>query len=193
MAVNVPAAGRQRAVLPGDPGMWVFVLGDLVIFAAYFVIFMVYRYQQPALFLDAQHHLNRDAAVVNTLLLLASSWSVATAVQAVRGGHTAAAARFLYGAGLGGVLFILIKAVEWWSEIAHHRTLSTNAFFMFYYMLTGVHLLHVALGLIILGVVRRELRAPPARAVRAIETAAVYWHMVDLLWIVIFAIVYIMR
>jgi nitric oxide reductase NorE protein len=64
---------------------------------------------------------------------------------------------------------------------------------MFYFMLTGVHLLHVVMGLVILGIVLRELRDPTLRRVSIVETGAIYWHMVDMLWIVIFALLYVMR
>jgi nitric oxide reductase NorE protein len=95
--------------------------------------------------------------------------------------------------GLCGVAFILIKAYEWSSEISQGLTFPSNDFFMFYYMLTGVHLFHVVLGLVILGVVFRELHNPKCRRVSMVETGATYWHMVDLLWVIIFALVYVMR
>jgi nitric oxide reductase NorE protein len=72
-------------------------------------------------------------------------------------------------------------------------TFPSNDFFMFYFMLTGVHLFHVALGLVFLGVAFRELRNPKLRRVSMVETGATYWHMVDLLWIVIFGLLYVMR
>jgi nitric oxide reductase NorE protein len=76
--------------LPADGSMWVFVLGDLVIFGAYFLIFMIYRNQEHQLFLDSQRHLSLDIGTANTLLLLASSWFVANGVHATRAGSTAA-------------------------------------------------------------------------------------------------------
>jgi hypothetical protein len=78
------------------------------------------------------------------------------------------------------VLFIAIKGYEWTSEIARGNTITSNEFFMFYYMLTGVHLFHVALGLVILGVVVRDLRNPRRRRMSMIESGATYWHMIDL-------------
>ena len=87
----------------------------------------------------------------------------------------------------------MIKAYEWSTKIARGYTIPSNEFFSFYYMLTGVHLFHVALGLLILGVVVRELRNPRRRRMSMVETGATYWHMVDLLWIVIFALLYVMR
>jgi nitric oxide reductase NorE protein len=192
-AERIAPETEQDRGLPGDIGMWVFVLGDLVIFGAYFVIFMIYRTQDTALFLESQQHLDQNVGVVNTLVLLVSSWFVARGVRAARAGDHPLALRLTIGAGLCGVLFVLLKIYEWSSKIGQGLTLSSNDFFMFYYMLTGVHLFHVLLGLIILGIVFRDLRDPNLRRVAVAEIGATYWHMVDLLWIVIFALVYVMR
>lgn len=184
---------RGAAHLPGDGHMWAMVLGDLVIFGAYFVIFMVYRAMQPQEFLAAQQNLNITAGVFNTLVLLTSSWFVARSVLAARAGDHRRAVRLTYLGGACGVLFMLVKAYEWTTEIAAGHTFSSNTFFGFYYMLTGVHLFHVSLGLLILGVVVRELRNPRRRRTSMVESGATYWHMVDLLWIVIFGLLYVMR
>jgi hypothetical protein len=90
-------------------------------------------------------------------------------------------------------VFIVFKAYEWSTEVGQGHTISSNNFFMFYYMLTGAHLLHVLLGLLILGVVARELRNPRRRRMFMVESGATYGHMVDLLWIVIFALLYVVR
>lgn len=189
----VEPAQRHTTHLPGDSPMWVMVLGDLVIFGAYFVIFMVYRAMAPQEFLAAQQHLNINAGVLNTLVLLTSSWFVARSVLAARTGDHRRAVRLTCLGGACGVLFIAVKAYEWTTEIAAGYTMSSNTFFSFYYMLTGVHLFHVCLGLLILGVVVRELRNPRRRRASMVETGATYWHMVDLLWIVIFGLLYVMR
>jgi len=187
------AEGQRRVHTPGDGHMWVMVLGDLIIFGAYFIIFMVYRAMKPQEFLISQEHLNINIGVLNTLVLLASSWFIARSVQAARAGDHDLALRLTYFGGLCGVAFILIKAYEWSTKIAQGYTISSNDFFMFYYMLTGVHLFHVSLGLLILGITVRELRNPRRQRIFMVESGATYWHMVDLLWIVIFALLYVMR
>ncbi len=186
--------GAHRSVhMPGDGAMWVMVLGDFIIFGSYFIIFMVHRAMKPADFMAAQQHLNVTSGVINTLVLLASSWFVARSVQAARGDDHNRALLLTYLGGLCGVAFIAIKAYEWTAKIAQGYTMPSNEFFMFYYMLTGVHLFHVGLGLLILGIVVRELRNPRRRRVSMVESGATYWHMVDLLWVVIFALLYVMR
>jgi nitric oxide reductase NorE protein len=179
--------------LPGDIAMWVMVLGDFVFFGAYFIIFMVHRAMAPELFLQSQQHLNLTIGVVNTLVLLTSSWFIVRSVATARSGDYQGAVRLTYLGGACGVLFIAIKAYEWSAEIAAGHTMPANAFFLFYFMLTGVHLFHVGLGLLILGIVVRELRNPRKRRVSMVEAGATYWHMVDLLWIVIFGLLYVMR
>jgi uncharacterized BrkB/YihY/UPF0761 family membrane protein len=91
------------------------------------------------------------------------------------------------------IVFIVFKAYEWSTEVVQSHTISSNNFFMFYYMLTGVHLFHLLLGLLILGGVARELRNPRRRRMFMVESGATYWHVVDLLWTIIFALLYAMR
>ena len=173
--------------------MWVFVLGDMVIFAIYFIVYMIERAREPRLFLASQQHLNQNIGLANTLLMLTSSWFVARAVLAARAGNRQRTVRLIVAGGGCGVLFILLKIYEWWSEIGHGHTVATNDFFTWYFILTGVHLIHVVLGLIILTIVLRDLRRPLPYRVSLVESGATFWHMVDLLWIVIFALVYVMR
>lgn len=187
---------RQSTHLPGDGAMWVMVLGDLIIFGSYFLIFMVHRTIAPQEFLAAQQHLNLNVGVVNTVVLLTSSWFVARSVVAARAGDIAAALRLTLLGGACGVAFICLKAYEWSTKIAQGYAMGgapSDEFVNFYYMLTGVHLFHVALGLLILGIVVRELRDPHKRRIPMVESSAVYWHMVDLLWVVIFGLLYVMR
>ena len=131
--------------------------------------------------------------VLNTMVLLTSSRFVALAVQAARRGEYERSRRLISYGGLCGVAFVAIKAFEWAHEVSHGFTLVRNDFFMFYFMLTGVHLFHVFLGLVILVVVNRELRSPERCRSWIVESGAVYWHMVDLLWVGIFALLYLMR
>lgn len=178
--------------LPGDGHMWFMVLGDLFIFGGYFIAYLVFRTRAPEQFLADQQHLNITIGVVNTIVLITSSWLVARSVQATRAGNRAGAISLVRAGSLCGVLFAAIKVYEWTAEIRAGHTNSSN-FFSFYYVLTGVHLFHVGLGLLILGVVVRELRNPRRARAGMVEQGATYWHMVDLLWVVIFALLYVMR
>lgn len=192
-SMTAPVERRAARRLPGDVNVWVFVLGDMVFFAAYFVIFMVVRHRDGGLFLQAQRHLSLAAGVINTLLLLASSRFVALGVVAVRSEDIARAVRRMMYGGACGMAFLAVKIWEWHHEISRGYTLPRNDFFMFYFMLTGVHLVHVLLGLGVLGIVIREIRNPGLRRSWVAEAGATYWHMVDLLWLILFALLYVMR
>lgn len=179
--------------LPGEPSMWFFVIGDLMIFAVYFVAYMYYRGQDHALFLESQAKLNYNIGMVNTVVLLTSSLFVALGTSAARAGRTADAYRLFWLALAGGVAFPVLKAFEYIPEILAGLTPGTNLFFMFYYVMTGMHLCHVFLGLVILSFIVRHLRGPAQPRITLVETGATYWHMVDLLWLVLFALLYLMR
>jgi nitric oxide reductase NorE protein len=192
MTQTEQAAEHGTGKLPGDSNMWVMVLGDMVIFAGYFVIFMIYRAMNRQEFLLTQQHLNITIGVTNTVILLTSSWLVARAVQAVRAGDIEKSMRLVLAGGVGGVLFIVLKSYEWVSKILAGHT-NSEMFYSFYYVITGVHMVHVLIGLIVLGVLVRELRNPAAGRPWMVEAGATYWHMVDLLWVIIFALFYVMR
>jgi nitric oxide reductase NorE protein len=192
MTQTEPAAKRVDGKLPGDSNMWVMVLGDMVIFAGYFVIFMIYRAMNRQEFLLAQQHLNIAIGVTNTVVLLTSSWLVARAVQTARAAQFEDSTRLVWGGAIGGVTFIVLKSYEWASKILAGQT-NSEMFYSFYYVITGVHMVHVLIGLIVLGVVVRELRNPAKRRPWMAEAGATYWHMVDLLWVIIFALFYVMR
>ncbi len=177
--------------LPGEGSMWFFVIGDLLIFGGYFVGYMYFRGQEHAAFLAAQARLNVVVGAVNTIILLTSSLFVALGVAAARTGRARDAARLLGVGWAFGAAFPLLKLFEYVPEITAGLTPGTNAFFMFYFVMTGLHLCHVLLGLVILGFVIRNLLAQPRLSF--VETGATYWHMVDVLWLILFALLYLMR
>jgi nitric oxide reductase NorE protein len=92
-----------------------------------------------------------------------------------------------------GAAFPLLKMFEWIPEICSGLTPGKNLFFMYYYVMTGMHLCHVALGLVIMCFILRNLKTSKAPKISFVETGATYWHMVDVLWLVLFALLYLMR
>jgi nitric oxide reductase NorE protein len=187
---ELPARGRNH--VPGDSSMWFFVIGDFLIFGVYFVGYMYYRGQDHDLFLQSQARLNLDVGFANTLVLLTSSLFVALGVTAARAERTRDAVR-LFGIALAiGGAFPILKMFEWIPEISAGLTPGKNLFFMYYYVMAGMHLCHVLLGLVVLSFVIRNLRSKKPR-ISFVETGATYWHMVDVLWLVLFALLYVMR
>jgi nitric oxide reductase NorE protein len=193
LSIAGEAQSGAKQHLPGDPAVWLFVIGDMVIFSCYFAAYMFDRGQNHALFMQSQQHLSQNIGVINTLILLTSSLFVALCIQAARVGDFGVASRLLTCGFACGVGFVALKSFEWALKIGGGLTISTNAFFMHYYMMTGLHFFHVLLGLVFLTMLRRELRGKTAPRVQFLEVGATYWHMVDLLWIIIFALAYLMR
>lgn len=187
-------ATRSHPHLPGESGVWVFILGDMLMFAAFFIVFMFYRGEDVALYAKSQLTLNQHLGAVNTFLMLSSSWCVAVAVETARGGRPRGAQGWLLSAMACAVGFVVVKFFEYSEKIAAGFTLTSNDFFMYYYMLTGLHLMHVLLGLGVLSYLWLTLRAPAAAStLRTLESGASFWHMVDILWIVLFALLYLVR
>lgn len=179
--------------VPGQPDMWVFVLFEALVFTAYFTVYVVSRSRSPDLFLKSQAHLNLRVGVFNTLVLLASSWSMARSVQAARERSFRAALTNTFLTLLFGFVFLVSKVLEWAAEIGQGFTFTTDEFFSFYYFLTAIHFIHLLIGFVVLGVAVHQLWSPARRSREVIETCATYWHTVDFLWVLIFALLYVMR
>ena len=190
------AAGERvdgARFVPGQPDMWGFVLFEALVFTAYFTVYVIRRTQSLDLFLHSQAHLDLRVGVFNTLVLLVSSWSVARCVQAAREGSFGAALTNAYLTMLFGFVFLVSKVLEWKTEIEQGFSFTTDEFFSFYYFLTGIHFLHLLIGFVFLGVAVHQIKRPARRSQELIETCATYWHTIDFLWVLIFAVLYVMR
>ena len=180
--------------LPGEAGVWLLVMGDMLMFSCLFVVFTWYRSGDPGGFAASASLLNQDFGLLNTVLMLTSSWFV---VLAVRGAHASrprvCVAMFTL-AFLCGLSFVVSKTFEWSEKIGDGHTMMSNDFFMFYYVLTGLHCLHVILGLGVLAIMIVLARTRGHGApLQLFESGATFWHMVDLLWIILFPLLYIVR
>jgi nitric oxide reductase NorE protein len=192
------AVATQGRRVPGEPGIWIFVLLDMSIFAEMFGIFAWYRADQGDLFGSSQRLVNPLYGLVYTLLLLSSSWCVVLAVSAARKRMVELSSKLVVcGFGLGAA-FAVLKFVEYGGKFSAGITPQSNEFFMFYFVMTFVHLLHALVGLGVLTYMRRQIMAlthepvgTDSRRERLIVSSAIYWHMVDLLWIVLFALFYL--
>ncbi len=195
MAVPANAPPGLSPHLPGEPGIWVFVLGDMLIFASLFIVFVYYRGQDVALYAEAQRTLNQHYGALNTFLMLTSSWFVALAIHAARAQRSKSCRQLFMLGMLCGIGFVTVKFFEYQEKIRAGFMLTTNDFYMYYYMLTGLHLMHVLLGLGVLAYLRQVARAASlsAQNFSVLESGASFWHMVDMLWIVLFALLYLLR
>ena len=186
---------RRQLHLPGEEGIWVFIGGDLFIFSTFFVSFMLYRAKDTALFLDSAALLNRGFGLVNTLIMLSSSVFVALAVISARQGLRERAGMLLLAGIACGIGFGILKALEYAAKIRAGITLNTNEFFTFYYMLTGIHMFHVTVATIVLYYLWTCTRsaAPGPNYESVMEAGGIFWHVVDLLWVVLFALLYLLK
>lgn len=202
-AVNREALIDEREVdlhereehLPGEEGIWVFVMGDMIVFTLFFSIFLFYRAGDLEVFQSSRPLLSLHFGVVNTVLLLLGSWFVATSVTAFRR-RVLSVAKHCMGLGaLCGVAFSVLKYFEYSRKFANGITPATNDFFMFYFVFTGIHLMHVIVGVGLLLYFWLSLNRPGGLdnvGLMGIESGATYWHMVDLLWIVLFPLLYLL-
>lgn len=181
--------------LPGVEGVWVFIAADMAMFGVLFASFMQERLGNPALFEASRRTLDFNFGGINTLILLTSSWFVALAVDAARHDNPRRVPHYLAAALLCGLAFMVSKALEYTEKLTSGISMLTNDFYMYYYSLTGIHLAHVMAGNVVLAVLWIKARAGACSSSnpRALECGATYWHMVDLLWIMLFPLLYLLR
>lgn len=175
------------SALPGNPLIWVLILSELLVFMAFFGLFIAERNAQVELFDASQQQLDPVMGGLNTLVLLTSGLFVALAVAAAAGGQIRRTRQWL---GLGmalGVLFGVLKVVEYVGKFGAGITPETNVFFGFYYGLTAFHFAHVLFGLALLALVTWRT------TLENVETAAAFWHLVDLIWILLYPLLYLLR
>ncbi len=188
-------ANEKAALPPGDLAIWFFIYAELLVFGILFLLYAFARSNNVELFNSSQDLVDRTSGAANTLVLITSSYFVVRAVAAIREGKVQLCSRWLLATiGMGGV-FVVIKLVEFHAKFSAGISLSTNTFFTYYLSMTAFHFMHVLLGMVILAAVYLKNRKGGYSAAehRGVETGASYWHMVDLVWIILFPLVYVMR
>lgn len=187
---------------PGDFAIWIVIYIELLTFGLMFLGYAFSRRADIELFNASQSVLNQASGFVDTLILITSSYFVVKAVNAVKNARieniqasNESASRWLLAAILFGIMFLINKLLEFSDIFSQGINLSTNTFFMFYLLLTMFHFMHVVLGVVILFNIRKRTKIGcySEQNCRGIESGALYWHLVDLLWIILFPLVYILR
>lgn len=183
----------QRPTIPGEPGAWVLILGDMCVFGLFFATFAYYQANDAASFSMWRSTLDTELGAMNTCILLCSSWFVVLATQRFRHANPRNPGALIIAAMLCGLTFIGIKIFEYRSVFDHVEDPFVIEFFMFYFMLTGIHLVHVVVGTGLLAAIAWHIHRTPAlqRSQRFAEVAGCYWHMVDVLWVMIFSLLYL--
>ncbi len=191
---NARQGPRSVGHVPGEVGIWVFIVGDLLAFTVMFVAFLVDERRHELTYASAQHLLSVPLGAANTVLLLTGSLFVVAGVRAARA--ATGRAPLLFGlAFLCGLIFVVNKAVEFTGKFDDGIFPTTNIFFTYFFLMAGVHLLHVVLGMVALAFAAWKTRAAELTAddMRRVENTASYWHLVDILWVVLFPLLYLVH
>ncbi len=179
--------------LPGDLAMWFFIFAELFVFMIFFASYAYARSQNVALFDTYQKTLDRNIGAINTAFLITGSLFVVLSMACIHSGQVKKARGWLVLAEGMGVGFLSLKIIEFSDKLSHGVSLSTNTFYMFYLSLTFFHFLHVILGMVVLGIMIKAMSRIEEFGVHGIESGAAYWHMIDLVWIVLFPLVYVIH
>jgi cytochrome c oxidase subunit III len=185
--------------------MWLFIFTELLLFGALFIVYAVYRYRNPVAFHLAHQELNVTIGFINTVILLISSCMVAMSITAMQRGDTKMSQVFLAVTLLLAIIFLVNKYFEWGAKFHHHiypgsdflLSLSHGdiLFFGLYFFMTGLHALHILVGMAILCWVFMRIRQGRITENRyaLLENGGLYWHLVDLIWIFLFPLFYLIH
>ena len=184
-------------------GMWLFLYSEVILFGGLFVLYAAYFHRYPEFFAEGGRELNRVIGALNTIVLLVSSFTVAASITAVQRGKKGQAISLLLFSIFCGFVFLVNKYFEWGAKFHHDiypnsETLNSgepglNIFFGLYYVITGLHGIHVIIGMILLAVALFFVIRGKVTADRfaMLENAGLYWHLVDLIWIFVFPLFYL--
>jgi nitric oxide reductase NorE protein len=177
---------------PGGLLMWIIIFLELITFGMALVAFIFYGSDKAELFHQSRLQLNTTFGVINTVFLLTSGFFMAIAVQEYKDNNKTKSSLYFKLTMLGGTLFLILKSVEYYHKTAAGIALETNIFFTFYWLLTGFHMIHVLMGLVILiwtnfGMMRKNSDT----SIEDIEACAAFWHMCDLIWLLLFPVLYL--
>jgi cytochrome c oxidase subunit III len=186
-------------------GMWLFLFTELILFGGLFVIYAIYRYTHQTEFHLAAQELNTSIGMINTVILLTSSMTLAMSITAIQKGNKALSMALVSVTLLLGGAFLVNKYFEWAVKFGHGIFPGSKnlmdlpqgelLYFGLYFVMTGLHALHVIIGMTILAVNLAFIRRNIITAADSIklETAGLYWHLVDLIWIFLFPLFYLLH
>lgn len=177
---------------PGGILMWIIIYIELITFCMAMLAMAYYNYEEPTIFHESRLLLNTNYGVINTVFLLTSGFFMAVTVNEIKIKNKLKAKRYLLLTMLFGILFLLLKTIEYYSKIEAGIAIDYNTFFSFYWMLTLFHVVHVLIGLVILACVYHNLTTQKEPVIEDVEASAAFWHMCDLIWLLLFPIIYLL-
>lgn len=201
----LPNSGHNFDAKASKMGMWLFLFTELLLFGGLFLVYMIYRYLNQDAFLLASFELNVWMGTINTIVLLTSSMTIAMAITALQKGNTKLAISLSWLTILAALGFLVIKYFEWSSKFEHGLfpgmdhfdglPLGERLYFYLYFFMTGLHALHVIVGGVFIAVVIRLIKKGKVTKERysLLENSGLYWHLVDLIWIYLFPLFYLIH
>jgi cytochrome c oxidase subunit III len=186
-------------------GMWLFIFTEILLFGGLFIVYSVYRYKYPVAFHLANHELDKTVGLINTVILLISSMTVAMSITAMQRSNKKRTLILLGITLLLALAFLVNKYFEWGikfhhglypgssilQELGHGDTL----FFGLYFFMTGLHALHIIVGMTLLAVIWAKVKNERINSgdYVLLENGGLYWHLVDLIWIFLFPLFYLIH
>jgi cytochrome c oxidase subunit 3 len=187
----------------GRVGMWLFISTEILLFGGLFLLYSMYRFKNPVDFHAGSRELSRFFGTLNTAFLITSSFTVVLAVHWLRRDRPARAGLFILATIGFAFAFLVVKAIEWSAKFEHGLYPSAHAllsrprgevlYFGLYFMMTGLHALHVIAGVGVLSFVYAWIKRGRVTKDKPIllENAALFWHLVDIIWIFLFPLFYL--
>lgn len=179
---------------PGGLMVWVFIICELLVFGAALLVFGYEKSLSLEMFETSRNMLNQLYGTINTVILITSGFLVVKASKSNHLGENKKTIYFLSLASFLGLLFLILKLIEYYEKFKLNITLGHNTFFDFYWILTAFHALHVVLGIIILLILiyKTIKQTPYVEDDFNFETGCMFWHMCDLIWILVFPVIYLL-
>ncbi len=177
---------------PGGILIWILIALELLTFGVALIVLVVYSREDPAAYHESSKLLNTTYGAINTVFLLLSGFFMATSLHYFKDGDNKKSANYILLAIFGGLLFLGLKSVEYVEKIHHGLVMGSDTFINFYWLLTGFHVIHVLVGLVILISIYFGLRnSKKSMLLEDIEAGTSFWHMCDLIWLLLFPVLYL--
>ncbi|HFA49964.1 MAG TPA: nitric oxide reductase [Bacteroidetes bacterium] len=185
---------KQFLYPPGGILIWIIIIVETITFGAGIIAFAWQRNLAAEMFDTSQQTLNVTIGFINTLFLLTSGFFVAEAIRYLKLDNMPKSRNLMRVAMLFGFAFLFLKGFEYYGKLEHGLDLTHNTFFTFYWLLTGFHFLHVSVGLVILGALSANIRQEKYNGNNYldVETGAAFWHMCDMIWLLLFPVLYLL-
>jgi cytochrome c oxidase subunit 3 len=207
--MNAPAASMPNAEQERDSarlGMWVFIATELMFFGPLFLAYGFGRFHYAAAFASASRHTDIVLGTINTVILLTSSFFMALAVRSVQLGNARTTRRWLWAVAALGCAFLILKGIEYheeyreqlipWLDFRFDAILRIGAgfFYYLYFGMTGLHAIHLTIGIGLMTVLAVRLRRRRAESMSTIvEMSGLYWHFVDAVWVFLYPMIYLVE